>query len=508
MHVRSTFLTPLLLLFFFTGYSQSETSNDVLAKIRQEGFQNSQVMNMVSELTDVYGQRLTGSREYLAAAKWTAQHMKDLGFQNVHFENFCPECRGWSVKGFNLEMTSPNYMKIVGYPLDMSKSTNGVVSGEIVHIEIGDDADAYKTEFDGKLKGKIILWGKVPASKSLDEPLSHRYTDDQLLKMQEKLSPENKKRYLPDLLRLWETPDTVEDDFLRFAESQGALAVLTARSNVTGIIRASGPYYDKEGALQPLPYFTIRSEHFGRLVRMLELGTVPVVRINLETELYHEPQNNVDIIGELTGTDANLKKEQILIGAHFDSWHSATGATDNGANCMVLMEALRILKVTGYKPRRTIRIGLWGGEEEAFYGSAAYAIAHFGPFDKDPNAESKQVSAYLNLDNGVGAIRGINLQANDIARPVFARIFKPLADICDGIITIENEQDTDHETFDYYNIPSFQFIQDPLAYETVTHHSDLDLYEYVPEDDVKKNAVLLASVIYSLDQMTEKVPRK
>ncbi len=236
------------------------------------------------------------------------------------------------------------------------------------------------------------------------------------------------------------------------------MAVLKTRPMHLGILHPKGTYYYKMNDLKPLPYFTIMPEHFGRMLRMLNLGIVPVISLNLETEFYDEPENNVNIIGQITGSDSKLKNEQIIIGAHIDSWHSSTGATDNAASCVVLVEALRILKQIGYTPRRTIIIGLWGGEEQAHLGSLAYANDHFGSLDEEPNAKSIKVSAYLNLDNGAGAIRGIFLQENEFARPVFSEIFEPIGDLCDGIITIENDLETDHETFDHYNIPAFQFI--------------------------------------------------
>jgi Zn-dependent M28 family amino/carboxypeptidase len=251
-----------------------------------------------------------------------------------------------------------------------------------------------------------------------------------------------------------------------------------------GVLHPKEMYYFRNGDLKPLPYFSIMPEHFGRLYRMTKLNTTPIIRLNLETEFYNEPKNNVNIIGEISGNDTKLNSESILIGAHFDSWHSGTGATDNGANCIVLVEALRILKQIGYKPKRTIRIGLWGGEEQAFLGSAAYAKTHFGALNEKPNVKSTKVSAYLNLDNGAGAIRGIYLQNNEFARPIFDKVFEPISNLTTGAITIENTLSTDHETFNFYNIPSFQFIQDELAYNTSTHHTNLDLLEYVYEDDI------------------------
>ncbi|WKD86622.1 Aminopeptidase S [Polaribacter huanghezhanensis] len=500
-------------LFLFLGitinnYAQVTTAESILSEIRNEGFNNSKVMQSLSEFTDVYGQRLTGSRNYYKAAKWISNEMKEIGLQNVRFENYCLECRGWDVNTFNVEMVAPNYMKISAYPLTMSKSTNGNVSGEIISIESFADMNKVRSQFSGKLKGKIVLLGKEPKRKSLTDKIEERYSEKQLKQMDKKVAAKVKVTPLPELFEGWKTTDKSDEAFLKFLDAEGALALLTTRSMYLGVLHPGGTYYFRNSDIKTLPNFTIMPEHFGRLYRMLKLNTTPTIRLNLETEFYEEPQNNVNIIGEIPGNDSKLKHESILLGAHFDSWHAATGATDNGVNCVVLVEAMRILKKIGYQPKRTIKIGLWGGEEQAFLGSAAFAKKHFGALDEKPNANSKKVSAYLNLDNGGGAIRGIFLQNNEFARPVFEKVFAPIANITSGAITIENTLSTDHETFDYYNIPSFQFIQDGLAYDKVTHHTNLDFLEYVHEDDIMKNAVILAWTIYALDNMAEKVPRK
>lgn len=506
-------LKTTIALFLFLGlssnsYSQLTADEKTLSEIRNEGFNNSEVMNMLSQFTDIYGQRLTGSREYYKAANWISDEMKKVGLQNVHFENYCSDCRGWDLKTFNVEMIAPNYMSISAYPSAMSKSTNGIVSGEIISIENAADLSKVTKEFSGKLKGKIILLGKMPEKKSLLDTIESRYSDKQLKQMEQQLTAKVKTTPLPELFEKWETEDKADENFLKFLDAEGALAVLTTRSMYLGVLHPKEMYYFRNGDLKPLPYFSIMPEHFGRLYRMTKWNTTPIIRLNLETEFYNEPQNNVNIIGEIPGKDAKLNSESILIGAHFDSWHSGTGATDNGANCIVLVEALRILKKIGYEPKRTIKIGLWGGEEQSFLGSAAYAKTHFGALNEKPNVESTKVSAYLNLDNGAGAIRGIYLQNNEFARPVFDKVFEPISNLTTGAITIENNVSTDHETFNFYNIPSFQFIQDELAYNTSTHHTNLDLLEYVPEEDIKKNAVILAWTIYSLDKMKEKIPRK
>jgi carboxypeptidase Q len=508
MTLKTSITLFIMLGLAISGYSQLTVEERTLSEIRNEGFKNSEAMARLTQLTDIYGQRLTGSREYYKAANWISDEMKEVGLQNVHFENYCSDCRGWSIKTFNVEMVAPNYMNISAYPLAMSKSTEGIVAGEIVSIESFTDMTKVQKEFSGKLKGKVILLGKEPSNKSLLDTIESRYSDEDLDKMEQKVTAKVEATPLPDLFKKWVVQDKADEAFLKFVEAEGAIAVLTTRPMYLGVLHPDGSYYFREGDTKPLPYFKIMPEHFGRLYRLTKSNMAPTVQLSLQTEFYNEPENNVNIIGEISGNDAQLKSESILLGAHFDSWHSGTGATDNGASCIMLVEALRILKQIGYQPKRTIRVGLWGGEEQAFLGSAAYAQKHFGALDEKPNANSTKVSAYLNLDNGAGLIRGIYLQDNELARPIFDKVFEPISNLTSGAITVENTLSTDHETFDFYNIPSFQFIQDELAYSTTTHHTNLDLLEYVHEDDLMKNAVILAWTIYSLDNMGEKVPRK
>jgi len=508
MKLKATFIPILFIAFLYGASGQSNVREEMLAKIRTEGYQNSQAMTMLGELVDVYGQRLTGSREYLAAASWMSDKMKEIGLQNVHFEKYCPDCRGWSMKSFNVEMVAPNFMHLNAYPLAMASSTSGIVEGEIVYIKSFRDMAMIKEKFAGKLQGKVILYGSAPRQRSLTDPISKTYTSDELQKMEDQLLIEDEQTPLPELLKSWETSDVRDQEFLEFVEAEGALAVLRTRSMLLGTLHPDGTYYYKKDQFKPLPYFTIMPEHFGRLLRMVDQNVTPKIRLNLDTEFYFEPDNNVNIIGEITGTDPKLKSEVVMMGAHFDSWHAGTGATDNGASSIVLVEALRILKQIGFAPKRTLRVGLWGGEEQAFIGSVDYARAHFGELTQKPSKESANVSAYLNLDNGAGAIRGLYLQNNEFARPVFQKIFSSLPGSDEWALTIENTLSTDHETFDHYNIPAFQFIQEPLTYNSVTHHTQLDVLEYVPEADVMKNAVILAWTLYSISEMDGKMPRK
>lgn len=505
--MKSYFLSALFLLLTVTIYAQVDYSADI-ARIKSEGFQNSKVMEHLIYLSDVNGQRLTGSREYRKAAQWTKTKLEEYKIENVHFEKYCDDCRGWSVKSFNVEMTSPSYFKLQAYPLAMVKGTAGEVSGSAIHILSYSNIENVKKEFTGKLKGKIVFAGKPPVVNKLTDPLVNRMTDDKLAELTKTISPTRSQKALPELLESFEKEDKSDLEFLQFLENEGALALFTTTSHNPGIVHAGGTYYYRDNDHKPLPYFAIAPEHYGRIIRMLGKQETPVIKINLDTEFYMESQNNVNIIGEITGSDPKLKSEVVMLGGHFDTWHAGTGATDNGAGVVVLMEVMRILKAVGVKPKRTIRIGLWGGEEQAYLGSVAYAQTHFGNLKTKPLPESEKVSVYLNIDNGAGAMRGIYLQGNEFARPVFQDLLEPFGYLGASTISIESTYSTDHDVFDYYNIPAFQIIQDNLSYQKITHHTNLDVVEYAPEDDLKKNSVILACLAYQLAVRDGMVPRK
>lgn len=463
---------------------------------------------MLSTLTDHYGPRLTGSREYLAAAKWMKEQLTSFGLENVVLEETCNNCRGWSIKGFNVELVSPNYMNIIAYPLAMTKSSNGVVEGEVIQIKKWWQINEVKKQFTGKLKGKVILMGSSKNTADLTKTLQRRYKKDELIKLEEQIVPENNIEYLPDMVDDWLISDRDDQAFFQFLEDEGAIGVLTTNDSPPGLLRVEKTFYFLDNDYQPLPVFSIIPEHFGRISRILAMGTIPKIKFFSDVEFYKEPKNHVNILAEIKGTNPKYKSEVVLVGGHFDSWHASTGATDNGVNVIVLAEALRILKAIGYKPKKTIRLGLWSGEEQAYYGSLNYAKRNFGELRSEPNTTSKTISAYLNLDNGAGSIRGIYLQGNEFAKPFFKKAFKTLEDITEGITTIENQPSSDHQVFDHYNIPSFQLIQDPLAFYTMTLHTNMDVFEYVPKEDVLKNAVIMAWLLYSIAESEEMVPRK
>lgn len=504
--MRCLILVWLLAIAQFANAQVSPSST--LALLRQKGLHESTARKTLDSLCDTYGSRLTGSRQYLAAAQWARQAMTDAGLTNAHFEPYCTDCRGWELKSFNAELVAPNYMKLIAYPFAYTRQLQLPVTAEVVNVPTLRNMPKIHADYGDKVKGKIILLGILPPVSAMDDSIMRRFGSDELSEMNEQLLAEKTQKNLYDQLEGWKKDDIIDQDFLKFADSAGAVAVFKTQPMSAGVLQVTGSYYYRQHHMLPLPYFAISPEHYSRLYRMIASGLKPRVKLEVNSQTYQEPQNNVNIIGELKGSDARLKDEVVMAGAHFDSWHSANGATDNGANCVVLLEALKLLKQSGLQPRRTIRIAFWGGEEQAFAGSVDYAAQHFGGLKEQPNAESKKVSAYFNLDNGAGAIRGIYLQKSEMARPVMEDILAPLKSLGVSALTIENTLSTDHETFDHYNIPAFQMIQDPLNYETLRHHTNLDLPEFVPEADLRKNVVIMAWILYSVANRDELLPRK
>jgi carboxypeptidase Q len=500
-------LTPLLCFAIqMVAFSQNELSAD-LTKINLEGREHSQVMQTLITMSDKYGQRLTGSREYLRASKWTITTLQNWGLQEVHTEKYCDDCRGWSVRSFDASMVSPYFFKLTAYPLAQVSKTNGTVTGEAFHISSHENMEQLKAAYAGKLRGKIIIDGNPVSIVQLSDPLSRRATPEQLQSLVDKTTATRKQDPLPKLLKSFDA-DRADSVFLQFLQDEGALAVFQSGRGVPGIAHVQGTYFFREHHLKPLPIFALSPDHFNKILRMLKENEHPAFSINLDAEFYMEPQNNVNVIAEIQGSDKKLKSEVVMIGGHFDSWHGASGSTDNGAGVAVLMEAMRIIKATGLKPKRTIRLALWGGEEQAYEGSVAYARSHFGNLDAKPSRESEKVSAYLNVDNGAGAIRGLFLQENANARQMFQDLIQPLDSLGVKTLTLENTFGTDHDVLDHYKIPAFQVIQDPLAYYSFTHHTNVDCVDAVSEEDLKKNSIIMATLVYELAMADRMVPRK
>ncbi|SDE91330.1 Zn-dependent amino-or carboxypeptidase, M28 family [Pricia antarctica] len=511
--------SKISIAFLLIGWSAiGQTKSQALSKINTEGFQKSQVMRLISDLSDVYGPRLTGTDQYYTAAEWAKTTLENWGVDKVYFENYCEDCMGWEVKSFNVEMTEPAYMKIQAYPYAWTESSDGVQIGDLIWIESYTDLEKVKTQWSGKLQGKTILVGSVPEQNMLFEVLSTRFTDDQIAEAEKSIVPVPNNPLGPsagdmdlieDLEVIFESFMRKDDAFFSFLKTEGALSILGTTPFFPGIVHPSGSYNFRESHEKSVPYFAISPESFGKLKRLIDREINPKIKFHLDSELYLKPENNVNIIAEITGSDSKLKDEVVMIGAHFDSWHPASGATDNGAGSAVMMEVMRIIKASGLKPKRTIRIALWGGEEQGYLGSMAYAENHYGKVhETSRKKEVEKISAYINMDNGAGQMRGLYLQGNEAVKPIFEEMLSPYEHLDVNNLTIQNTNFTDHDVFDYYKIPGFQIIQDKLNYSTVTHHTNLDALEYVPERDMMINATVIAALVYQIAERESRLPRE
>jgi hypothetical protein len=511
--LRNTILKILLLQVFTSTYLLGQ-KDEVLLKIHQEAEMNSQIMKTVSYLSDVYGSRLMGTPNYYSAVQWAEKQLKNWGIEKTYLQSFDKGHRGWEVKSFQMEMVEPVFSHIIAYPLAYTASTNGTQTGEVIYVPNFDTLYA----LSGQIKNKIILLGSFYEKvKNVDYALSRRLSDKELENAKNNPDPNDviigyhSRRSTSQVFSYQNLIRKQKEKFFNFCKQQKVLAIIEPSDFPYGILHADGnraiPSYMRKQDITPIASFVIANEHFGRLVRLIKLGYKPQIKLNLDVKFYNEPKYNVNLIAEIKGTDPNLQDEIVIIGAHLDSWHSGTGAVDNASGCATMMEALRILKTTGVQPKRTIRLALWGGEEQIFAGSSAYIEQNVGDLKSaEPKGEKSKISAYFNLDNGAGKIRGIYLMANEGVKPIFEKYLKPFES--NNILTLQNANQTDHELFDYQNIPAFQFIQDPLDYMTAIHHTNMDLYEYVPEKDQKFNAELIAYLVYQVAQSEDLLPRK
>ena len=504
----------LLVLFFCFAFNQEKIDFKSLAKIKTEGLQKSQIMNTLSILSDRYGSRLIGTPDYFEAIQWAQSHLKKLKLANVKVESFDGGQRGWTLKSSSVEMIQPRYMKINALPKAWTASTNGIVESELVHIS--ELSLAELIEYRGKLNGKILLIGDIKTINPNFNSFSDRFSNEKLNQAKQSLEPYPSEPLgfispFPIALRLQQIQKASDEEIQlhQFLMDEGVAATLEASDFDHGIVHVEGTAFLYRGDLRPVPSFVIATEQFNRLIRLHELNESPKIRLHSYSDFHEKAEYNVNLTADIRGTDANLNKELVIVGAHFDSWHGASGATDNAAGSAVILEAVRILKQLKLPLKRTVRLALWGGEEQGYFGSTAYVNRHFGDvIQQKPKRKQQDISVYLNVDNGGGKIRGLYLQGNENARHVFDELLRPFETQSSNHLTIENTSWTDHEIFDALNIPAFQFIQDPINYMTVTHHTNLDLYDYILEDDMKENAVIVAYLIYQIANRSEKIPRK
>ena len=480
----------------------------VLAKIKTEGFQNSAVMTTLSWISDVYGPRLTGSTNLRRAAEWARDQLTRWGLQHAALETYPRPGRSWDLERFSIEMVEPQYLRVIGYPYAWSPSTSSPIVGTptIVEVKSKEDFEKYR----GKLRGAIVMNGRPKPTDPGFEPEAKRLSDEDLGRQQSEIDPAPEKAGNAPK-SFWDEEEDFQQglkkqaEILKFFASEGVAALLTP-SSIPEAVRVGG-FYD-EFWHATFPGFVLSREHYGRIVRMLDLEQPVKLSLSVTAKL-SDTKEGFNVVAEIPGVDPALKDQVVMLGGHFDSWHTGTGATDNGAGSAAAMEAVRILERIGVKPRRTIRVALWTGEEQDYFGSLGYVQQHFGDVATLAlKPEHAKLAAYFNLDNGAGRIRGINLQGNEAARPIFEVWLAPFNYLGAKTVTTLNTGGTDHMPFDALGLPGFQFIQDPLDYETRAHHTNLDVVEQVVPDDLKQASVILASFVYNAATRDEMMPRK
>lgn len=500
--------------------AQEKVDAATIARIRSEAMDRSQVMDIMSWLTDVYGPRLTWSPNLTKAGNWAATTMKGWGLANVHLEPWStPAGLGWANERFTFVSTGPNPFTINAAPRAWSAGTKGKLTGGVVLIQPDTTMtlDTFKSTYGGKLKGKFVMFTPPsPNASTRFTPDGQRNSDSVLARM---AAPPAAPAGAPGAgrpagafpgggaRRFNAMADTAA---LRFMEKEGVGAILMLARGGDGTLFTDNGASRAKGAPQ-VPMVHVALEPYGRIWRMASKNQPVTLELDMQNKFFPADSTSFNVIAEIPGTDPALKDEVVMIGGHFDSWHSGTGATDNAAGSAVMMEAMRILKTLGVQPRRTIRIGLWTGEEQGLMGSRAYVRQHYGFADSvgfHPTAEQAKFAAYFNVDNGSGKIRGVYQQQNADVAPIFTAWMTPFN--TDGMktLTIGNTGGTDHQSFDAVGLPGFQFIQDGLDYNTRTHHSNMDTYEKIQPDDMKWNSAVLAAFAWQAAQRDEKLPRK
>jgi carboxypeptidase Q len=539
-----TLLFPLLPLLIVAQQTQEKVDLNVMHQIktaefggggrgagggRGGGAGGSQIMNTMYYLTDRYGPRLTNSPQFRAAGDWAVGQLKEWGLSNVHLESWDTKTTGgrggassipsWEIKGYSGAMVEPTYMPLIGYPQAWSGGTNGMITGEAIQAIVQTPADMDK--YKGKLKGKIVLLAQTPGPYELafpTTPLATRYTDEQLAALVPDIIPGGNaggrggrggRGNAAALATM--TPEeraAFTEKQRTFWQDEGVLLTISANARgESGTVFASNGSPRTGDPTKNMPSVAITAENYNRIVRLLEHDVPVKLSFDIKTVFDTTKTTAFNVIAEIPG--ATKPNELVMVGGHFDSWHMGTGATDNAAGSAVAMEVMRILKSLNLKMDRTVRMALWSGEEEGLLGSAAYVKEHFADrATMKTTAEHDGFAGYFNIDNGTGRVRGIYLQGNEMCRPIFEQWFAALKDITPGVITIRNTGGTDHQSYDAVGLPGFQFIQDEMDYDTRTHHSNMDVYDRIQQQDMEQMAVVEAAFVYDAATRPDKLPRK
>ena len=487
----------------------------MIARIRDEGVNRSQVMDHISWLSDVYGPRLTGGPGIMQASEWALAKFAEWGLQNAQRETFAFG-KGWSLVRFSVHLVEPQVEPLIGFPGGWTPSTNGAVIADVAPTDITSDADFEK--YRGKLKGRIVLTQPVRDVRMLEGPFVLRMTDRDFAEA---------ATVPPPAGRSGRGAAGFQQRLQQFYKDEGVVAIFNRGSDSDVVAGGSELSWRQQrpdgGTVFPtgsgsrgatagtgLPTVTLAVEHYNRLLRILEKNVPVKVELNLQTRFYDETSpNGFNVIAEIPGSDPVLKDEVVLIGAHFDSVAAGTGATDNATGSAAMMEAMRILKSVGAKPRRTIRVGLWGAEEQGLMGSRFHVREHYGdPATMTLKPEHDKLSVYFNSDNGSGRVRGVWLQSNMAVEPIFKQWIAPLKDL--GVVALgpRSVASTDHVSFDAVGLPAFQFMVDRLEYNARTHHSNMDTFDRVQRDDMVQHATVVAIFAYNAAMRDEKLPRK
>jgi carboxypeptidase Q len=493
--------------------AQEKIDLNVIHKIKTAELGNdSKVMELMHKLTDQYGPRLTNSPQYWAAGDWAIGQMKEWGLTDPRRETWATPkdnpIPSWELKSYNGAMVAPTYMPIIGVPVAWTSGTNGAVTADAVLAPITNAADMEK--WHGKLAGKYVLTVAPPELAFPTTPLARRYTPEELNDLATELIPTGGRGGRGGAGgRLGNM--TIEE----FRAFQEKMRTYFKDEKVAGTLSAndrgqSGTLFGGGASRRMdtanVPSIAITAEHYNRIARLLQHNTPVKLMFDIKTEFDTSKTDSFNLVAEIPG--AAKKDEVVMVGGHFDSWHYGTGATDNAAGSAVAMEVMRLLKSLNLKMDRTVRIGLWGGEEEGLLGSRAYVKAHFAdPEVMKPTAEHAKLSGYFNIDNGTGRIRGVYLQGNEMMRPIFEQWFAAVKDLTNGVVTIRDTGGTDHLSFVGVGIPGFQFVQDPMDYDTRTHHSNMDVYDRIQPADMKQMAIVEAAFVYLAATRPEMLPR-
>lgn len=496
-------VTLSLILSGFILFSQESIDTAMMSKIKDEALNRSQIVQITHQLTDVAGPRLTNSPGFRRAADYAVKTFKEWNFTTAMKEPWGEFGKGWSNEKSYFAITAPYFRNVIAYPVAWTKGTQGAAKKVgIVLLDKFDSAsiNAHASEIKGNV---VMLASRRGRIRSPFDKVAERHSDSVLANMHDEymFTREEAEPMLKSVIPQYNT--------MRYLEQKGAVAFMMSGYFPDGTVAVQGSVGYAKGFDAILPNMMVSAEDYLRIERLVKDGKKVEAEIDIKNSWYTDDLKGYNVIGEIAGSDPALKDQVVMIGGHLDSWHGGTGATDNAAGCAVMMEAMRILKALGVQPKRTIRIALWDGEEQGLLGSFGYVKKHFGnPIDMKLSPEQSKISVYYNLDNGTGKIRGIFSQGNEQVADIFTEWLAPFNDMDAKTVTNKNTGSTDHLSLDAVGIPAFEFIQDPIDYETRTHHTNMDVYDHLQIDDLKQAAAVVAGFVYNSAMRKDMIPRK